>query len=223
MPSLFIGPMGQYVNTAGPSGSEMKAEVPKKKTVIKLASTVREDTLTKEIKELNAKKVSLTDELKAVNTSLFAKEQELVKSIHKRQSMGIFRKGEKEDEEEYLSKYKPDVVINEENRGASYSAFEAEARLKVSDVSRADIKRFLDRIGAGDTHEDKSGKFYHPLSEVEKDYEIVNRAISSKPNFTTVYPELKRVYEFLKESATLERYDRIRNADVEYLYKKFKL
>lgn len=223
MPSLFIGPMGQYVNTAGPSGSEMKVEAPKKRTVLKFASTIREDTLTKEIKELNAKKASLSDELEAVNISLSAKEQELSNSVYKRQSMGIFRKSEKADEEKYLNRYRPDVVIDEENRGASYSAYEAEARLKVSDVSRADIKRFLYRIGAGDTHEDKSGKFYHPLSEVEKDYQVVYNAIQGKAYFTTIYPELKHVYEFLKKSATLEQYDRIRNADVEYLYRKFKL
>ena len=39
MPSLFVGPTGQYINTTGPSGSEMKAEAPKKKrTVIKLGT-----------------------------------------------------------------------------------------------------------------------------------------------------------------------------------------
>ena len=39
MPSLFVGPTGQYINTQGPSGSEMKAEAPKKKrTVIKLGT-----------------------------------------------------------------------------------------------------------------------------------------------------------------------------------------
>lgn len=100
--SLFIGPTGKYVNTMGQSGSEMKAEAPKKRTVIRLGSSIREDTLTKEIKALKAKKASLDEELKAVNTSLFAKEQELVKSEYKRKSMGIFRKSEKKDEEEYL-------------------------------------------------------------------------------------------------------------------------
>ena len=39
MPSLFVGPTGQYINTQGPSGSEMKAEAPKKKrTVIKVGT-----------------------------------------------------------------------------------------------------------------------------------------------------------------------------------------
>ena len=99
MPSLFVGPTGQYINTQGPSGSEMKAEAPKKKrTVIKLgtpyvaAEYIAKETARKREKALAGLR-KVESETKARNTKRAeeAKEDEDLPETHWLQDILIKR------------------------------------------------------------------------------------------------------------------------------------